>query len=169
MQRWGRAPETYGECPTLTGAVAVALNKGLTGFSTLNATRREHGAYIKVLTNVRHFVAYAGPDSKRFHFDALVDDDDLRYTYLPAWKQLVQTDTVSGVMSAISGLNGIPSAAHKELLTDMLRGEWGFEGYVLSDCDTISAISTSFHYTATVEQATAIAVKSGGDLNCGPG
>jgi beta-glucosidase-like glycosyl hydrolase len=72
-------------------------------------------------------------------------------------------------MSAISGLNGIPSAAHKELLTDMLRGEWGFEGYVLSDCDTISAISTSFHYTATVEQATAIAVKSGGDLNCGPG
>jgi beta-glucosidase len=82
---------------TLTGAVAVALNKGLTGFSTLNATRREHGAYIKVLTNVRHFVAYAGPDSKRFHFDALVDDDDLRYTYLPAWKQLVQTDTVSSL------------------------------------------------------------------------
>ena len=83
----------------------------------------------------------------------------LRNRYLPAWKKLVDTDTVSGVMSAISGLNGIPSAAHKELLTDMLRGEWGFNGYVISDCDTIGAISSSFHYTANVEEATAIGTK----------
>ena len=166
--RWGRAPETYGECPELTGEVAVALNKGLTGFASLNATVREHGDRIKILTNLRHFVAYAGPDSQRFHFNAVVSDDDLRYTYLPAWKKLVESDTVSGVMSAISGLNGIPSAAHKELLTDTLRGEWGYQGYVVSDCDTISAIATQFHFTATVEQATAMAVKAGGDLNCGP-
>ena len=157
--RWGRAPETYGECPELTGEVAVALNKALTGYAALNATGREHGDYLKIMTNVRHFVAYAGPDSQRFHFNAEVSDDDVRYTYLPAWKKLVDTDTVSGVMSAISGLNGIPSAAHKELLTDMLRGEWGFGGYVISDCDTIGAISSSFHYTANVEEATAIGEK----------
>ena len=76
--RWGRAPETYGECPHLTGEVAVALNKGLTGFASLNATAREHGDRIKILTNLRHFVAYAGPDSQRFHFNAVVSDDDLR-------------------------------------------------------------------------------------------
>ena len=157
--RWGRAPETYGECPELTGEVAVALNKALTGYAALNATGREHGDYLKIMTTVRHFVAYAGPDSQRFHFNAEVSDDDLRFTYLPAWKKLVDTDTVSGVMSAISGLNGIPSAAHKELLTDMLRGEWGFNGYVISDCDTIGAISSSFHYTANVEEATAIGTK----------
>jgi beta-glucosidase len=81
--RWGRAPETYGECPELTGKVAVALNKALTGFASLNATQREHGEYSKIMVTVRHFVAYAGPDSQRFHFDAKVSDDDLRYTYLP--------------------------------------------------------------------------------------
>lgn len=126
--RWGRAPETYGECPELTGEVAVALNKALVGYASLNATAREHADYIKIMVTIRHFVAYAGPDSQRFHFDAKVSDDDLRYTYLPAWKKLIDSDTASGVMSAISGLNGIPSAAHKELLTDMLRGEWGFDG-----------------------------------------
>jgi beta-glucosidase len=114
--------------------VAVALNKALVGYAALNATAREHADYLKIMVVVRHFVAYAGPDSQRFHFNAKVGDDDLRYTYLPAWKKLVETDTVSGVMSAISGLNGVPSAAHKELLTDTLRGEWGFEGYVISDC-----------------------------------
>ena len=81
--RWGRAPETYGECPELTGEVAVALNKALTGYAALNATGREHGDYLKIMTTVRHFVAYAGPDSQRFHFNAEVSDDDLRYTYGP--------------------------------------------------------------------------------------
>ena len=71
-------------------------------------------------------------------------------------------------MSAISAMNGVPSAASKTMLTDVLRGEWGFDGFVTSDCDTISAISQNFHYTATVVQATAAALKAGGDINCGP-
>ena len=72
------------------------------------------------------------------------------------------------VMSAISAMNGVPSAASKTMLTDVLRGEWGFDGFVTSDCDTISAISQGFHFTATVVQATAAALKAGGDINCGP-
>ena len=66
-----------------------------------------------MLGNVRHFVAYAGPDSQRFHFNAQVSDDDLRLTYLPAWKRLSDAGALGGVMSAISGLNGIPSVVHK--------------------------------------------------------
>ena len=165
--RWGRAPETYGECPILTGEIAVAFNKGLMGFAQRNATSRPTES-IKVLPIVRHFVAYAGPDSSRFQFDAVVSEDDLRLTFLPAWRRLAAEGALGGVMSAISALNSIPSAAHKSLLTGMLRGEWGFDGFVISDCDTISAIAQDFHFTASVEQAAAAALQAGGDLNCGP-
>ena len=166
--RWGRAPETYGECPVLTGEIALALNKGLSGFAMLNATARQYGGAFKVLPVLRHFVAYAGPDSGRFGFDAVVSEDDLRLTYLPAWRRLAAAGAMGGVMSAISSLNSIPSAAHRSLLKDVLKGEWGFDGFVISDCDTIASIATSFHYTASVEQAAAAALQAGGDLNCGP-
>ena len=165
--RWGRAPETYGECPVLTGEIAVAFNKGLMGFTLRNATSRPSEA-IKVLPVVRHFVAYAGPDSGRFSFDAIVSEDDLRLTFLPAWRRLAAEGALGGVMSAISALNSIPSAAHKSMLTDWLRGEAGFDGFVMSDCDTIPSISEHFAFTASIEQATAAALQAGGDLNCGP-
>jgi beta-glucosidase len=166
--RWGRAPEGYGECPFLTGSTAVAFNKGIMGYPALNATARQYGEYVKVLPVIRHFVAYAGPDSGRFSFDAVVSEDDLRLTFLPAWAALVREGAIGGVMSAISALNSIPSAAHKSLLVDYLKGELGFPGFVISDCDTISAISTDFHYAASVEQAVAAAIQGGGDINCGP-
>jgi beta-glucosidase len=164
--RWGRAPETYGECPVLTGEIAVAFNKGLMGFAQRNATSRPSEA-IKVLPVVRHFVAYAGPDSSRFSFNAEVSEDDLRLTFLPAWRRRAAEGALRGGLIAISALNSIPSAAHKSLLTGMLRGEWGWDGFVISDCDTISAISEDFHFTSSVEQAAAAALQAGGDLNCG--
>ena len=164
--RWGRAPETYGECPFLTAETALAFNKGLMGFASLSATTPPD--YVMVTPTIRHFVAYAGPDSGRFSFDAQVSEDDLRLTYLPAWRRLVAAGAISGVMSAISSLNSIPSAAHASLLSGVLRGEWGFPGFVISDCDTIAAVSTSFHYTASVEQAAVAALRAGGDINCGP-
>ena len=166
--RWGRAPETLGECPSLTGAIAVAFNKGLAGYATLASTTREYGEYMKVIPVLRHFVAYAGPDAGRFSFNAVVSEDDLLLTYLPAWRALSASGALGGVMSAISALNSIPSAAHRSLLTGILRNEWGFDGYVISDCDTIAQVSTSFHYAATVEQAAVSALRAGGDLNCGP-
>ena len=163
--RWGRAPETYGECPFLTAETALAFNKGLMGFASPDAAPPD---YVMVTPTIRHFVAYAGPDSGRFSFDAQVGEEDLRLTYLPAWRRLVAAGAISGVMSAISSLNTIPSAAHTSLLSGVLRGEWGFPGFVISDCDTIAAVATSFHYTASVEQAAVAALRSGGDINCGP-
>jgi beta-glucosidase-like glycosyl hydrolase len=162
--RWGRAPETYGECPFLTAETAIAFNQGVMGFVSRGAPPPD---YVMVVPTLRHFVAYAGPDSGRFNFDALVSEDDLRLTYLPAWRRLASTGAMGGVMSAISSLNSIPSAAHTSLLSGILRGEWNASSFVISDCDTIGAISTNFHYTASVEQAAVAALRSGGDINCG--
>eukprot|EP01079_Euglenida_sp_SAG-EU17-18_P004051 gene4051-4396_t len=164
--RWGRAPETYGECPVLTGDVAVAFNRALAGFPYTGPPT--YPGRFKVVGSVRHFVAYAGPDSSRFHFDAQVSDEDLELTYLPAWRRLADSGALGGVMSAISALNGVPSAAHKPMLTGKLRDAWGWDGFVTSDCDTIEPMVGSFHYAASVPQAAAAAVLAGGDLNCGP-
>jgi len=95
-------------------------------------------------------------------------ETDLRFTYLYAWKRLVQARAVGGIMSAISALNGIPSACNRAMLSETLRTEWNYDSFVMSDCDTISAISKSFRYTATVEEAVAVALRAGGDLSCGP-
>lgn len=114
-----------------------------------------------------------------------VSDDDLELTYLPAWKALVEADAVGGIMSAISGLDGTPSVENKRMLTDVLRGgaistvqlqpllsplsaEWGFEGFVISDCDTLPAVELQFRYTAGLQQSVARSVRAGNDLNCGP-
>ncbi|CAF0851194.1 unnamed protein product [Adineta steineri] len=164
--RWGRVPETYGECPILTGEIAVAFNKGIMGYAKLEDTELEYGIY-KVIPVMRHFVDYDGPDDGRFSFNAIISDNDLRTTYLPVWKKLIDEKAIVGVMSSISAVNGIPSAANKYLLNDVLRNEWNFTGYVISDCDPMGDIQKSFHYTATLEQAVAISVSSGNDINCG--
>ncbi|KAL1503356.1 hypothetical protein AB1Y20_011408 [Prymnesium parvum] len=168
--RWGRTAETYGECPQLTLEIATALNRALMGFDRQQAYSDEVPpcGVLKVLPTLRHFAAYAGPESLRFGFDARVSEHDLRFTYLPVWEGLVRRHAVGGVMSAISGLNGAPGAADKAMLTGVLRGEWGFKGHVISDCDTIASIARDYRYTSTIDEAAAAAVDAGGDINCGP-
>ena len=164
--RWGRVPETYGECPTLTATIAIALNKALLGFPSIDA--REPPAVLKTLPVMRHFAGYAGPDATRFTFDAHISEPDLRLTYLPVWKRIVRERATAGVMSAISALNGVPGIAHASLLTDKLRAEWGFDGYVVSDCDTFPALWEVWGWASGPEQAGAAALRAGGDINCGP-
>ena len=165
--RWGRVPETYGECPELTGAIAVAFNKALLGFTSLGAS--EPPPVLKTLPVIRHLGAYAGPDSGRFGFDAHVGDTDLALTYLPAWRRLVEHRAIAGAMSAISALNGVPGIAHTALLTTTLRNEWNFDGFVISDCDTFPAMVHTWAWASDAPQASATALRAGGDINCGPG
>ncbi|KOO22760.1 glucan -beta-glucosidase [Chrysochromulina tobinii] len=169
--RWGRVPETYGECPTLTGKLAVAFNKGLMGFAS--ATSREPPSVLKLLPVMRHFAAYAGPERTRFSFNARVNEKDLELTYLPAWRRLVREGALVGVMSAISALNGVPGIAHRTLLTHVLRDTWLYEGFVLSDCDTFPSLLPdtfpSWDWAGSAEQAAADALGAGNDINCGPG
>ncbi|MHA1649089.1 MAG: glycoside hydrolase family 3 C-terminal domain-containing protein [Candidatus Helarchaeota archaeon] len=156
--RWGRGQETYGEDPYLTAQLGVAFVKGLQG---------DHPKYLKVVATPKHFAAYNGPERGRFSFDAKVSIKDLRETYLYAFKECVKEAKAASVMGAYNRLNGIPCCANKFLLQDLLRKEWGFDGYVVSDCGAIMWNRFRHKYFGSIAQSAAWAVKNGCDLNCG--
>ncbi|MGC4093923.1 MAG: glycoside hydrolase family 3 C-terminal domain-containing protein [Polyangiaceae bacterium] len=156
--RWGRGHETYGEDPYLTGRLGVAMCKGLQG---------EHPKYLKLVATPKHFAVHSGPEGLRHSFDAIASPKDLRETYLPAFYECVTEARAYSVMSAYNRTNGEPCSASRTLLVDILRDEWGFDGYVVSDCWAIRDIHEHHHVTKTFEESAALAVKMGCDLNCG--
>ncbi len=156
--RWGRGQETYGEDPYLTSRIGVAFVKGLQG---------DDPKYMKVAACAKHYAVHSGPEELRHEFDAVVSSRDLHETYLPAFKALVQQGNVESVMGAYNRVNGEAACASRWLLTDILRKDWGFEGYVTSDCGAIIDIFKYHKLVQTPEQATALAINSGLNLNCG--
>ena len=156
--RWGRGQETYGECPYLTARMGVAFVKGLQG---------DDPRYLKLVATPKHYAVHSGPESSRHSFNAVVSPRDLRETYLPAFKACVQEGGAWSVMGAYNRTNGEPCCGSRTLLQEILRKEWGFEGFVVSDCWAIKDFHESHHVTATAEESVAMAVKHGCDLNCG--
>jgi len=156
--RWGRGQETYGEDPFLTARMGVTFVRGLQG---------DDPTYRKLDATAKHFAVHSGPESERHHFDVHPSERDLYETYLPAFQALVQEGKVDAVMGAYNRVNGEPAAASQRLLQDILRKDWGFNGYVVSDCDAIEDIFMRHHYVQTAEQASALGVKKGDDLDCG--
>lgn len=156
--RWGRGQETYGEDPYLTGRMAVAYIQALQG---------DHPTYYKVAACAKHFAAHSGPESKRHEFDTRVNAHDLWDTYLPAFEASVREARVDAVMGAYSRLNGEPCCASRWLLQDILRGQWGFEGHVVSDCGAIEDIYQGHRLVDTAAEAAALAINNGCDLCCG--
>jgi len=156
--RWGRGQETYGEDPYLTSRIGVAFVKGLQG---------DDPHYLKTVATPKHFAVHSGPEKDRHHFDARVSERDLRETYLPAFKACVQEGKAASVMGAYSRANGEPCCASKTLLQEILRNEWGFDGYVVSDCGAICDIFKGHRVAKTAQEAAAMAVGAGCDLNCG--
>ncbi len=156
--RWGRGQETYGEDPYLTGRMGVAFVLGLQG----NDPR-----YLKVVATAKHFAVHSGPESDRHHFDVRPSERDLHETYLPAFRALVEDAHVQSVMGAYNRVNGESASASPRLLEDILRKDWGFDGYVVSDCGAIDDIYRNHKIVATPEAAAALGVKNGCDLECG--
>ncbi|HWA74222.1 MAG TPA: glycoside hydrolase family 3 C-terminal domain-containing protein [Polyangiaceae bacterium] len=156
--RWGRGHETYGECPYLTGRLGVALCKGLQG---------DDPKYLKLVATPKHFAVHSGPEGLRHSFDARASAKDLRETYLPAFFECVTEARAYSVMSAYNRTNGEPCSASPTLLQKILRDEWKFEGYVVSDCWAIRDIHEHHGVTHSFEESAALAVKAGCDLNCG--
>jgi beta-glucosidase len=156
--RWGRGQETYGECPYLTARMGVTFVEGLQG---------DDPRYLKVVATPKHFAAHSGPEPGRNRFDARVSERDLRETYLPAFEACVKEAKAVSVMGAYNRLNGEPCCASPTLLDKILRQEWGFEGYVVSDCRAIGNIYAHHKLVETATEAAALAVKAGCDLNCG--
>jgi beta-glucosidase len=156
--RWGRGQETYGEDPYLTACMGVAFVRGLQG---------DDPRYLKVVATPKHYAAHSGPESERHHFNAEVGERDLRETYLPAFEACVRVGQAASVMGAYNRVNGEACCASRTLLEDTLRQEWGFEGYIVSDCGAILDIYAHHRIVDTPAEAAAVAVKAGCDLNCG--
>ncbi len=156
--RWGRGQETYGEDPWLTARMGVAFVKALQG---------DDPKYRKVDATAKHFAVHSGPEADRHHFDVYPSERDLWETYLPAFRALVQEGHVISVMGAYNRVNGESASGSHWLLTDILRKQWGFNGYVVSDCDSIDDIWRYHKIVATPEEASAIGIKSGLEVNCG--
>ena len=156
--RWGRGQETYGEDPFLTSRMGVAFVKAMQG---------DDPKYRKVDTTAKHFAVHSGPEHNRHVFDVHPSERDLWETYLPAFRALVQEGGVASVMGAYNRLNGESASGSHWLLTDVLRNQWGFKGYVVSDCDSVEDIWKYHKIVATPEEAAALGIKSGDDVNCG--
>lgn len=156
--RWGRGHETYGECPYLTGRLGVAFCKGLQG---------DDANYLKLVATPKHFAVHSGPEALRHSFDAQVSLKDLYETYLPAFFECVTEANAQSVMPAYNRTLGEPCCASQLLLQRILREDWGFAGYVVSDCWAIRDIHEHHKVTSTPEESAALAIKAGCDLNCG--
>ncbi len=155
--RWGRGHETYGEDPYLTGQMGTQFVQGLQG---------DHPDYLKVVATAKHYAVHSGPESLRHEFNAHVSERDLRETYLPAFRSLVVDGGAYSVMGAYNQFRDYPCCANP-ILNDILRNEWGFDGYVVSDCWAVSDFFRFQEFSADAAEASAVAVKNGTDLNCG--
>ena len=155
--RWGRGHETYGEDPYLTARLGKAFVNGLQG----------HGESMKSAACAKHFAVHSGPEAIRHSFDAIASSKDMEETYLRAFEACVRDAKVESVMGAYNRVNGEASCGSRRLLVDILRGKWGFEGHVVSDCGAINDFHTGHFVTNTPAESAALAVKMGCDLNCG--
>ena len=156
--RWGRGQETYGEDPYLTGRLGVAFVKGLQG---------DDPRYLRAVATPKHYAVHSGPEPERHRFDAAVSERDLRETYLPAFRATVTEAQAASIMCAYNRTNGQPCCGNTHLLVDILRDEWGFQGYVVSDCGAIDDIYQRHQFVKTAEEASALGVKRGTDIECG--
>ena len=155
--RWGRGHETYGEDPLLTGKMGTAFIKGLQG----------EGKYRKLDATIKHYAVHSGPEYERHGFDAVVSKKDLYETYLSAFKYCIDHAHPSAVMGAYNRVNGEVCCGSRTLLGDILFGEFGFDGYVVSDCGAVRDFHTGHKVTNSEPESVALAVNNGCHLNCG--
>lgn len=135
--RWGRIEETYGEDTYLASKLGVSVVKGMQGnnLSDNNA----------VVSEPKHYGAHSAPAGGRNTASVFVGEREARTAFLPVFEAAVKEGNAQGIMAAYHELDGIPCAANKWLLTDVLRNEWGFDGFVLSDLGAIRRLNTVFH------------------------
>ena len=155
--RWGRGQETYGEDPFLTGRMGVAYVTGLQG---------DDPKYYLAIATPKHYAVHSGPEPTRHFADVDVSKHDEVDTYEPAFRAAIVEGKAGSVMCAYNAINGQPACANQYLLQDQLRGKWGFQGYVVSDCDAVRDVAANHRYRPTQAQGAAISVIRGMDNEC---
>lgn len=156
--RWGRGQETYGEDPFLTSRMGIAFVRGIQG---------DDPNFLRCVATPKHFAVHSGPEPLRHHFNAKTPERDLYETYFPAFEACVKEGKAASIMSAYSGFNGLTCTGSEWLLTDLLRKQWGFNGAVVSDVDSVSDLYTGHKVAKDAAEAAAMALKAGDDLNSG--
>lgn len=154
--RWGRGQETYGEDPFLTASMGVAFVKGLQG---------DDDHYLKASACAKHYAVHSGPEADRHTFNAVVDEKDLRETYLYAFHKLVDAG-VESVMCAYNRVNDEPCCTSNTLLKKILRDEWKFKGHVVTDCWALQDIWDKHKVMKNSVEVAAAAVKAGINMDC---
>ena len=158
--RWGRGQETYGEDPFLTGELAVPFIEALQG---------NDPNYLKLVATSKHYGIHSGPEHSRHSINLDVDNIDLWETYLPAFEKTVKKANVASIMCAYNRFRDEACCGSNLLLQSILRDQWGFDGYVVSDCWAIHDFyrDNGHNLNETAEEAAALAFRTGTDLNCG--
>ncbi len=160
--RWGRGQESYGEDPYQNGRMGLRVVKALQGEPDKNG-------YLKLLACAKHFAIHSGPEYER-HSQNLdnVSQRDIWETYMPAFETLVDGG-VREVMCAYHRVDGMPCCGSDNLLQQILRNRWGFDGLVVSDCGAINDFFRKGAHGVSADQpsATALGIKSGTDVECG--
>ena len=155
--RWGRGQETYGEDPFLTGRMGVAYVTGMQG---------DDPRYYRAIATPKHYAVHSGPEPTRHFADVDVSKHDEVDTYEPGFRAAIVEGKAGSVMCAYNAINGEPACANQYLLQDQLRGKWGFQGYVVSDCDAVRDVAANHRYRPTQAQGVAISVIRGMDNEC---
>jgi beta-glucosidase len=161
--RWGRGQETYGEDPYLTGRMGVNFVEGVQG---------DDPKYYLGIATPKHYAVHSGPEPTRHFADVDILKHDEVDTYEPAFRAAITEGKADSIMCAYNAINGEPACASKYLLVDQLRDKWGFQGYVVSDCDAVRDIFTGHHFRPTQAESSAISLERGMDNECyggGPG
>jgi beta-glucosidase len=156
--RWGRGQETFGEDPYLTARMGVEFTRGLQGSDP---------KFLLLAATPKHYAVHSGPEQDRHHFDAEISDHDLEDTYLPAFRASIVEGHAASIMCAYNAIDGKPACASDMLLKSHLRGDWKFDGYVVSDCDSVADVYRGHHFAPDDEHASAVSLKAGTDLDCG--
>jgi beta-glucosidase len=155
--RWGRGQETYGEDPFLTSRMGVAFVTGMQG---------EDPRYFRTISTPKHYAVHSGPEPTRHFADVDVSKHDMEDTYLPTFRATVVEGRAGSVMCSYNAINGEPGCASRFLLERKLRGDWQFQGYVVSDCGAVRDIFSGHRYRSTQPQASAISLMRGMDNEC---
>lgn len=158
--RWGRGQETYGEDPYLTAQLGVAFVKGLQG---------EESHYLKTVATPKHYAVHSGPEATRHEDNFNPSAKDLEETYLPAFRATMVEAGARSIMCAYNAVDGVPACANKQLMNDILREKWRFDGIVVSDCGAVFDVyeQNNHGYSKTPEEGIKAVFDAGLDLICG--
>ena len=165
--RWGRNDEAFGEDPLLAGSLAAAYVQGIQG---------EDGKYLKAISTPKHFAAN-NSEYNRNSASSNLDEATLREYFLPVFERCFREGGAQSVMTAYNRISGIPCSVNEHLLQDILRDEWGFDGYVVSDDGAVGDIGPNYNlmwgqprghfYASTMQEGAALALNAGTDICCG--